>query len=474
MRSERRDTTLREALAALRVVQIEPSEFRPIAVQRLLQDLEQRFCDVEIKAPPRFDGKASYRAIANEFRRTGSFNTLTPRLRRQAPWVFFMQFQDLPVLAADRAHVTALIDSLRAHGRPRDTASLLHRFLLYYPKEWSTWDQLRTGLMTLLEQRSARLQGWRDRNLEFHYLAPTGAREFAEASLRASSPIVEVMARARLQGELEKGKFVEAAYRDMIDLVSTRLKQPEVNVSLLERFLEFSETQAGLRLGTMRAELANGLLEPFHNREPSDDVRSAIERFLARNLRHPGLNPSGWLNVSDRAQAVMLRWLVGTTLADFFHVLDRTANPNSPEGSRWRFRKAFWGAYHRKGHIRDAWVAVGPHARELLLQHRKSGIVRYGELNGATMNDCLLLLRIGGLTIAEWSHLGTCRLWLSDNRRAPLLYRGSYDKRSILSGAPDEAVQHHSSASYGWQSRISDYIRVHARATVSPHDYRVH
>lgn len=450
-----------------------PTGFRPSAIQRLLPDLERRFADVDVRPPPQFDGKASYQAIANEFRRSGTLNALSPRLRRQAPWVFFMQFQEFPVLAADRTFVSALLDSMRARRRPRDTAALLHRFLLYYPAEWSTWDQLRKGIVELLQQ-SPRLQGWRDRNLKYRYLESKGAREFAEVSLLASSPIVEVMDQAHLRGELEKGKFVETAYREMLRLVSTELKLSDVDLSLLSRFLEFSECQGGLRFGPMRAELANGLLEPFQSREPPQEVRASIERFLARNLRHPELNPSGWLNVSDSARAVMLRWLVGTTLADFFHILDRTADPNSPEGNRWRFRKAFWSAYHRKGHIRDAWVAVGPHARELLLQHRRSGMVRYAELLGATQNDCMLLLRIGGLTIAEWSHMGTCRLWLLNNSRTPLLYRNSYQKRSILDGEPNEAYRHHSSASYGWQEKIADYIRVHTRAAVTPQDYRVH
>ena len=47
-----------------------------------------------------------------------------------------------------------------------------------------------------------------------------------------------------------------------------------------------------------------------------------------------------------------------------------------------------------------------------------------GRLSGASPEQSVLLLRMSGVTIAEWSHNGSCRMWLDGNKDAPKLYQG--------------------------------------------------
>lgn len=448
-----------------------PSNFAPLRMSKVLTIVERKFQDIEALPPPQFDPEETYRAIVKEFKATGSLRGLPARQRRQAPWVYFVPFKGKRVLAGDEEYVKALVDLLSHFQRPRDTVSLLHRFLLYYPREWATWAALRKGLLKLLKSPSRRLQGWRDRDEQYSLLDARGAGAFADGLLLADKPITETLRDAHLTGELDRGHFVLEAYTGMLARVQSDLARPKPERGFLRKVVEYSQMPDGLRFDTHRAPLANALLEPFQKGDPPEDLRSEIERFMVRNYRHPGINPGGWLGVSEAAREVMLRWLVGTTLEDFFHVLDQTASAASAEGNRWRYRKAFWSAYHREGYIRDAWVAVGSNAKNVLWKRRGTSLMRYGELEGGTPNDCLLLLRIGSLTIGEWSHTGMCRFWSQLNKSAPAFYRDTYYKQHIYDSAPDEAYRHDSSASYGWQSRFADYIRGNTRAWVPLNGY---
>jgi hypothetical protein len=168
----------------------------------------------------------------------------------------------------------------------------------------------------------------------------------------------------------------------------------------------------------------------------------------------------------------MLRWLAGATLEDFLEILDRTAPAWTDDARRWRYRKAFWLAYHRKGYIRDAWIAVGLNAKRVLTRIHDSVQLSYADLEGAGSNDSLLLLRIGTLTIAEWSHVGACRLWKAGNPNKPSLYRHTYKKQET-NRLPSEAVVHANAEAYLWQGRVSEYIRGQTGAVISQSDYTV-
>jgi hypothetical protein len=474
MHTSRETEAIRQVLARCQNPDLDlPDGFGPVRMRKILKTIEQMFRDIDAAPPPRFDAEDSHQAIVQEFEAKGNLRGLTARQRRQAPWVYFIPLKDRPVLAKERKYVRALFDLLTHCRRPRETVSLLHRFLLFYPMDWEVGDALRKGIVELLKHPSSRLQGWRDRNEVYGLLKPQGPHVFTEAVLRKDKPIAESLLDAHLKNELEKAGFVEHAYSEMLRLTGFELKQRNPDRAILKKVLDFSEVAGGLRFDSQRADLANNLLEPFHEGDAAPDLRLEIERFMVRNYRHPGINANGWLGVSDKARSVMLRWLVGSTLEDFFHVLDRTASTATAEGNRWQYRKQFWGAYHRKGYIRDAWVALGSSARDLLWRRRGTGLMRYADLQGATPNDCLLLLRIGTLTIAEWSHTGMCRFWKPGNRTAPPFYRSSYYKSEIYESEPNEALSHHGAAIYGWQGRFADYIRAYANTSISLRDYRL-
>lgn len=500
MKKDARKKHLKEAVRQdMLILPALPKRFEPKASQKALAKVQHTFQDIEEKSPTDFNPEETYDAIDREFSARGHLRELDKSLRRRAPWVFFMSFPDKPPLGGDAKKAQALIDLYHTWRRPRLVASLLRRYLLNYPDDWETHELLRKGIKKLLGHKSQRLQGWRDRNERFHFVEPRGPEKFAAAALATNTPLADVLAEAHLTDELETGRFVEKGYLAMIREMRralesthpspTRYPEPSRTASqqaagelalslrrvstlrLVDRVLAYSEAQNELRFSSQRGELANALLEPFSEGDPDPGTRTRIEEFLRRFYGHPGLEPSKWVGASEQARAVFLRWLVRSTLDDFFHVLDRTAQKGSQEEYRWQYRKAFWGAYHRRGFIRDAWVAAGSRARDLLRRHRRTGMFHYADLSGAAPSDCLLLLKIGSMTIAEVSHTGSCRCWLQGNRTAPSLYQPHYMVDQIRYTKPDESFRHHGAQSYSWQYQISSYIRRVTKASVTPKEY---
>ena len=122
--------------------------------------------------------------------------------------------------------------------------------------------------------------------------------------------------------------------------------------------------------------------------------------------------------------------------------------------------------------IVDAWVVLGEDARRAA-RNVWSEVPKHASLSGAgDASQSVLLLRVGSLTIAEWSHNGRCRVWQDGARSAPRFHAASYAKTD-LRNAPDFEIAHMASDSYSWQMKLADYIRRETQCDVRQPEYKV-
>src|SRR5207253_11110998 len=70
---------------------------------------------------------------------------------------------------------------------------------------------------------------------------------------------------------------------------------------------------------------------------------------------------------------------------------------------------------------------------ELEARRRWREMPAHGRLAGGDPDHCVLLLRIGTAVIAEWSHNGTCRVWLENDKYCPKFYRNQYSRAELRS-----------------------------------------
>ena len=97
-------------------------------------------------------------------------------------------------------------------------------------------------------------------------------------------------------------------------------------------------------------------------------------------------------------------------------------------------------------------------ARELQsLSNDPAVLETTGALKGAESSQSVLLMRIPGVTIAEWSHNGACHIWLDGNPRAPKMYKPEYNVYEMRYG--EHSQNHHSSPRGTWQDAIAWWLR---------------
>ena len=205
----------------------------------------------------------------------------------------------------------------------------------------------------------------------------------------------------------------------------------------------------GIRYPKLQTKFAESLLLPFQYHPPEEVLREEMKSFLIQRIGDPRLNPGAWQAVNGKAKEVLLQWLVGETLEVFFKILDQTAD------EIWKYRKAFWSAYYRKGFISEAWVVLGRDARALGQDmKRRLPTLDFGLLEGGGDNQSALILRLDKLVIVEGSHNRKCRFWMNN---PPSLYRKDYRFDELREQCQHEQA-HHGSEYDSWQCKIRDYI----------------
>jgi hypothetical protein len=73
-------------------------------------------------------------------------------------------------------------------------------------------------------------------------------------------------------------------------------------------------------------------------------------------------------------------------------------------------------------------------------------------------NHAVLLLRLGDLVIADWSHNGRCGIWIERNRKAPSLLKGRYTSDDVDWSSADQSWVHAGAANYTWQSKVREFL----------------
>lgn len=433
-----------------------PKGFAPRKIRHAITENERGLGDITPRKPESYDLRETLNTLRAAWRAGQSFENVERRHLKRAPWVFFYPPENTHSwLGTDTDLTTVYLSWLKESKRARSISSMIHVFLRDYPYSIATFQIWRKGLVDLLNQvESIGLNRWRDRCRRFFLLTSDGCAQFAGAWLRNTKSATELLSDAGLTHELSRSKFLANVHARMLRHTFKQLKNNEMELSELERVFAFATQENGkLRFPEESRVIADSLLLPFTGVSPPSGIQVQIQRLLLTHFGDPRITPTSWQGVNESAREVMLHWLVGATLEDFFRLLDHTALDR-----HWRYRKAFWSAYLERGYITDAWVLLGSQARRIAQAFLSDEASRYGQLSrGVQSNHSVLVLKVGGLTVTEWSHSGTCRLWLPDNQNAPKFYQGNYFRSNLVKQA-DYEQRHHGAYIGRWQNKLARWI----------------
>ncbi|WP_291980616.1 EH signature domain-containing protein [Luteitalea sp.] len=443
---------------------------RPVEVQwpklsGMATTISTQWADRPERKPPTFQLDPIVQRVREAWRANKGLDGLTQREVRWLPHaVFHPEAYRDQWLARDSDLMTSVLTRVRE--RPRGIRSLLRNVIRLWPSELPVLGRIESVLANdLLSATSPRLKEWSERVRKYSLLSTAGPRRFADLLGAHPDQRERLLKDAGLVGELAQAGFLAEAHRHLVSDLSGKMRQARYGT--LESDLQVLAPQGKLVFKSDGPLLAEALLGPFVDIAPPSEVQERVRAFLLTHLQDPRLTQTGWASVSADARRVMMRWLVSSTLEDFFALIARWAE----QQEHWRYRKAFWSAYLKKGAISGAWVVLGANAVGDAQRRWRDAAPSYGTLIGAN-NHSVLLLEIGDLTIAEFSHNGTCRVWSRTDRRRPHLYDREYTKSELQVLASHEQ-RHHGNVQYTWQRQLAEVIREATGISVLLSDYRV-
>ncbi len=338
--------------------------------------------------------------------------------------------------------------------------TVLTAYLRAFPTDHPAFERLRAASALGAGRRD---WPWRARGERWAlWDRDAGPAKLARALL-SQPDAAAVLREAGLDGELGQGNFVADALEAACEQAAD--KTGEAAVTAGERLIALFEQ---LAIGGVDAMLAWALLAPWLDRQPPDGYRDRLTKLLVIRIGDPRLQRAKWDAIAadmrdpeaSRLIGRMRGWLVQQTVRQFFSVVGATTN----DPKQWAAREAFWLAYLDAGAIDDAWFAFGRQADALADGAIKTDSgQQYGEIvgGGADASHSALILSIGDVRIAEWSHNGSCRFWDRQDRQAPKMYEKQYfgmSLRAMNGGRGFEkrfaAIPHAS----GWQSKFAGFL----------------
>jgi hypothetical protein len=409
-----------------------------------------------------------------------SFNGSEPGRRdlKRAPWILW---QGDPLAINFPGLFDRVVD--QAERSPRTLRYLIEAWLRDFAPQAPRIALAGQEIQRLLANSSdSRLEQWRAAQDRFRlFEAAEGPAMLAEAILNAPQPVPTMLEMACLADQARAvGAYLRFAQAELLARLPIVLEQPSARARLA-RACAFLTNGKALRFDDTQAAIARAFCAPWFDtsRSLDADLQREVKDFLVAQIGNPQLRPGSWAG-AEREAALIKRWLARASLEVFFgliadHALD----------AQWTYRQAFWSACLAKGAIDDAWLVLGGNVHASARARRELG-TDFGLLEsaGASANQSVLMLRIGPLVIAEWSHNGSLRAWPAD--QGPKLGRKAYTpsdlRRPSLPFPPDPTrpgsrdsgatgLRHTGAATGIWQRRAALLLARHAQVTLRFFDW---
>ncbi|PNP99530.1 EH signature domain-containing protein [Sphingobium sp. SA916] len=386
-----------------------------------------------------------------------------------APWICL---QGTPRLMDQELFATGLSQRLAAERQPRLLRAMVHSYL----RDWEAHATATISVGHIIERElnrhgAAWAVRWRERaGTVSLFSAESLISRLVDAALEKGGDVrlllrnlgftTELLTQSGLHAPLAAG----LAVRLSIELSANR----RFAGSTVGNILGFLRTGATLRFPEERVELAELLLAPFATKDLTDvEAKAALVSFFDELYGDPRSHPKAWIGISQDARRTITRWLARKALDLFFDILSATADPI------WKWRKAFWLALERRGVIDDAWPIFGRQAVDWLAARpeQRRRVAAHARLTGAERKQSVMLMRIGGYIVAEWSHAGSVRIWAHADARAPSIGDAYYSADEVRADCLYDQ-RHDGTISYSWQTELSDWLATRIGVRIGVNEMR--
>lgn len=253
-----------------------------------------------------------------------------------------------------------------------------------------------------------------------------------------------------LAAHMKRGRFNEQEYEKYIELVAPSEVIDE----------------------TSKASALIGIVYPVREHPPEHDLIKKARSVIEKNFVDPRAEVGEWPFIPEilggekaRNECIeqVKKWEIFQSITLFFHIMEKAIGGDSKH--QWPERRKLWLQYFTKNTVSDAWVVLGSKAAGVAARLKLKGDeevkqLKWGELSGGG-DQSVLLLKIGRLTIAEWSHSGACRFWKDSDRQGPQLHRSYYSPQGIRTENENNIEKVIHDDRVDWQGKIKQNIKTH-------------
>ena len=428
------------------------------------------------KAPTPFEIEAAYKRFSYAVKHA-NYNDVLSKDWQFAPYVFWFGNDKL---GADLGFLSDYLMWLKHYGTPRDWRRLVHVYLRDYEQQGTHQESFEQQSYAIREAINStelkdRLIKWHKREMQYSLFAKTPKLEAITNEFRACKHEWRLFSeKTGLEGELAQVGFTVGVGDKLLNLL---MDSP--SAELIDAVQNYHMHDDKLRFPQRKAQIIEALIAPWLNgKQLGEPIQKAVRDWLLKHfndLRLPVHDRANWHAVRSEYKKVMLRWLIGETLNQFFEIIDQVA-----KDSHWRYRKAFWNAYHKIDAFDEAWVVLGVDAKYYARRVFGEKISAATFSGTAKQDHSVLIVKIGDLVLADWSHDGKCRAWKVDDRFCPERYKPQYSGDSlralsmqIVDSHIQDGISHQSSDNYLWQNRLAQFIYEHTGLRVYQRDFRI-
>lgn len=248
------------------------------------------------------------------------------------------------------------------------------------------------------------------------------------------------------------------------------LSEGSAEISQISVFKDFVAPENSLHPSVKSAALV-GLVKSASSLKPGENTVEEIQQLIEKNFEDPVINAAAWPSVPDilggqrvRQECIEItqKWQAFRSINLFFKIIEKVVE--SDHRHQFPLRKDFWLNYFNQGQVSDAWVILGSQARDYLSQVIDRGgkdyeALRWGRLSGGRSDLCALLIKLGDVTVMEFSHSGSARIWGPNNHRInyPKLHQSRYRADDLRAECPPEQIFRHDHIG-NWRPKVSACI----------------
>jgi hypothetical protein len=272
--------------------------------------------------------------------------------------------------------------------------------------------------------------------------------------LSGSAPKEDLFALGISDGEVTT-RFAEKLFRE----AAKRLSNGFVNSQQLDKFktlvVDGERIHDSVKLAAMV-----GLILGCQKLSPGETFVKDIAKIIEANFDDPVLHKGRWpavpedlggIGARNRCIETVKRWQTFRSITLFFSIIEKVVQ--GQHSHQFPVRRAFWLKYFEQGLVQDAWVILGTKAQSeisrLRLEIDDLASLRWGRLTGASSDQSALLLRLGDITVMEFSHSGRARIWGEKDKSSPRfktipeLHAKSYSADNLRADCPENQMFTH-------------------------------